>query len=95
MSENLKSRHAFGSSEKVEQALESKVIDERDILFLDEDTDNPKIGWITKTGQAVIVSNEKSDLTELETKLLELETDIDVIEGKIIEINTGYEIVEF
>ena len=44
-----KARHAFGTSENVENALHNGLIDAYDILFLDGDTD-PKVGWIDKNG---------------------------------------------
>lgn len=64
-----KARHAFGSSSMVESAIQNKKIDAFDILFLDGDTDNPKIGWVDKNGKAVILKDEKADLTELEAEV--------------------------
>lgn len=55
-----KAKHAFGSSENIVAALQAGTINERDILFLDEDTDNPKVGWITKDGEVVIAAGEES-----------------------------------
>lgn len=49
MSELLKSRHAFGNSENVNNALSQGLVDAYDILFLDGDTE-PKLGWIDKNG---------------------------------------------
>lgn len=72
--ELLKSRHAFGSSLNAENALKQGLIDEYDILFLDEDTDKPKIGWVSKEGKIVLLTDEKADLTELEADVAELET---------------------
>ena len=46
----LKARHAFGSSSKIDAALEANKIDAFDILFLDGDTAKPKVGWIDKDG---------------------------------------------
>lgn len=51
----MKAKHAFGSSSDVEAALASGKIDAYDILFLDGDTDNPKVGWVTRNGEIVIV----------------------------------------
>ena len=62
-----KARHAFGSSESVETALASGVIDTCDILFLDGDTE-PKIGWIDKNGVFRLVKNE-ADLSAVEAEL--------------------------
>ena len=90
-----KAKHAFGSSDAVLQALQDGKINSRDILFLDEDTDNPKVGWITKSGEVVIVKSDTSDIeTELDTKVdaTEVET---MINEKIAEVNASYEIVEF
>lgn len=54
-----KAKHAFGSSSQILAALESKKINARDVLFLDENTPNPKVGWIDKQGNPVIVDTEK------------------------------------
>lgn len=51
-----KAKHAFGSSEDILSALADGKIDAYDILFLDGDTDNPKVGWIDRNGNPVIVS---------------------------------------
>ena len=71
-----KAKHAFGSSSGIEAALQSGKIDSFDILFLDGDTDNPKIGWIDRDGNIVLVKDEKADLTELEAEVADLETEI-------------------
>lgn len=54
----MKAKHAFGSSENLTSALSSGTIDSFDILFLDGDTDNPKIGWVDKNGNPVILKEE-------------------------------------
>ena len=54
----MKAKHAFGSSENLTSALSSGTIDSFDILFLDGDTDNPKIGWIDKNGNPIILKEE-------------------------------------
>ena len=54
----MKAKHAFGSSSSLESAIHSGKVDSFDILFLDGDTDNPKIGWIDKNGNPVIVREE-------------------------------------
>ena len=79
-----RARHAFGSSSKIESALQQGIIDERDILFLDEDTDSPKIGWVKKDGTAVILKDEKADLTELEAEVAK-KADAEEVEAKIEE----------
>lgn len=55
--EILRSRHAFGNLVDVATALETKKIDEHDILFLDGDT-KPKIGWIDKNKNVKLVDTE-------------------------------------
>lgn len=66
----LKSKHAFGSLSGISAALEAGTIDEYDILFLDGGTDNPKIGWIDKNGDPVIVEGKDQvvRVTELPTE---------------------------
>ena len=71
-----KARHAFGSSAQIESALSAGKIDSFDILFLDGDTDNPKIGWIDKQGNPVILTDEKADLSMLEAEVAELESQL-------------------
>lgn len=53
MSEILKSKHGFGQSSGLAQAISNGLLDAYDILFLDGDT-SPKIGWIDKNGNVVI-----------------------------------------
>lgn len=71
-----KTKFGFGSSEKVQQAIQDGLLNGRDILLLDEDTDNPKIGWIKTDGTPVILTDEKADLTEIEAEVAELETEL-------------------
>lgn len=54
----LKSRHAFGSVDGVNAALEAGKIDAYDILFL-TDGEEHKIGWIDKDGNKVILEDKK------------------------------------
>ena len=63
-----KAKHAFGSSENIDAALSSGKIDAYDILFLDGATD-PKIGWIDKNGNKVIIEDKEQivRVTELPT----------------------------
>ena len=63
--ELLLSKHAFGKSSGIQAALNAGAIDERDILFLDEDT-NPKIGWVKKNGEVVIVETGEDDVVFVE-----------------------------
>ena len=67
--ELLRSKHAFGSSENITQAVEDGKVDAYDILFLDGDTDKPKIGWIDKNGNPVILTDEKGDMSEFEEQV--------------------------
>ena len=53
-----KAKHAFGSSSKIEEAKLANKIDSFDILFLDGDTDEPKIGWLDANGNTVIVQDK-------------------------------------
>lgn len=71
-----RAKHAFGSSERVAESIANGIIDSYDILFLDGDTDNPKIGWVDKNGNPVILKDEKADLSELEADVAELESQI-------------------
>lgn len=66
-----KARHAFGNSENLQNAIDTGVIDNYDILFLDGGTD-PKVGWIDRDGNTVIV---KSTAT-LEGQVANLETEM-------------------
>ena len=52
-----KSRHAFGKSQSLSQALSSGAVDAYDILFLDGDTD-PKIGWVDAAGVVRMVDTD-------------------------------------
>lgn len=54
----LKSKHAFGSEENVDLALQQGLIDAYDILFLS----NGKIGWIDRDGNKVIPEDKKQVL---------------------------------
>lgn len=84
-----RAKHAFGSSANLEAALQSGAIDSFDILFLDGDTDNPKIGWVGKDGKPIILKDEKADLTELEAEVAE-KADADEVENSYKKIK--YEI---
>lgn len=62
----MKAKHAFGSLNDVQNALNSGTIDAYDILFLDGDTE-PKVGWIDKSGNFRLVDTEKVVIVEGET----------------------------
>lgn len=57
MATDTKSRHAFGNSENLQNALNLGSIDAYDILFLDGDTE-PKLGWIDKNGIVRLVQDK-------------------------------------
>lgn len=83
--EILRSKHAFGSSQNIEKAISDGKIDAFDILFLDSNTDNPKIGWLDKDGNVVLVRDEKADLSGVEADIDNLETgltDLELVVGK-------------
>lgn len=84
-----KAKFGFGSSSNVEQALQDGKINARDIVFLDENTDNPKVGWVTSDGKIVTA---KADLSEVEAEITTLEStlatkanasDVEALEGQI------------
>ena len=50
-----KTRIAFGSEDRIANALKDNLINAYDIVCLDE----KKIGWIDKNGEAVIVEGEQ------------------------------------
>ena len=71
-----KTKFGFGSSSSVEAAVEKGLLNARDLLLLDEDTDKPKFGWISKDGKPVILTDEKADLSEVEADVEALETEM-------------------
>ena len=81
--ELLRSKHAVGSSDGISKAVEDGKIDAYDILFLDGDTDKPKIGWIDKNGNPVILTDEKADLSQVEADVDALESDVDALETEL------------
>ena len=97
-----KARHAFGNSSSIEAAKKANKINNFDILFLDADTD-PKIGWLDRNGETVIVESTaevKGKVTELESELAtkanaeEIKTELDLkanakeVESKINQMVT-------
>lgn len=91
-----KARHAFGRSEGVDGALQAGVIDAYDILFLDGDTDNPKVGWIDKNGNKVIIEGQSVDLSVLEEEVSKkadaaaVDALIDTATNEILETTSAY-----
>lgn len=108
MAEKERAKHAFGSSDRVLESIANGVIDSYDILFLDGDTDNPKIGWVDRNGNPVILRDEKADLSGIEAEVAELETKLaakvgaDEVDAKIadaldnldveVEVGKDYEV---
>ena len=84
-----KTKFGFGSSSNVEQALKDGRINARDVVFLDENTDNPKVGWITLDGEVVVakpdLSEVKADVAAFETKLADKADakDVEALEGQV------------
>ena len=71
-----KTKFGFGSSADLEPAIKAGKLNARDIVLLDENTDNPKIGWIKKNGEAVIVETDLSGIeAEIATKADAAEVD--------------------
>ena len=62
-----RARYAFGSSANIQGALDQGLIDAHDFLLLDGNTDIPKVGWIDKDGNPVIVDTEKVIVVEDES----------------------------
>ena len=102
--ELLRSKHAFGSSDGISKAVEDGKIDAYDILFLDGDTDKPKIGWIDKNGNPVILTDEKGDMSEFEEQVdAKIEESVEnavtesklYIDEQIAEIMEAMAVVEF
>lgn len=52
----MRAKHAFGDLANVQAALDKKVIDAYDILFL-KDGDRALVGWIDKDGNIVLAEN--------------------------------------
>lgn len=46
---------AFGDSENLDVAIEQGTINPKDVLFMDGDTKNPKVGWVSDNGKAVVI----------------------------------------
>lgn len=62
-----KTKFGFGSSSAVLQALQNGKINSRDILLLDENTANPKFGWVNLQNEPVIIDTEKVIVVEGES----------------------------
>ena len=53
-----RARHAFGTLERIDDALMNGAIDAYDILFVKDENGKPYVGWIDKEGNKVIVQEE-------------------------------------
>lgn len=75
MSELLRSRHAFGNLQNLENAISEKLVDSYDILFMKDENGKPVIGWLDAKGEKVILEDKTGvvsvdvlpDTGELET----------------------------
>ena len=89
--ELLRSKHAFGSSANLDRVVSEGLVDAFDILFLDGDTDNPKIGWVDKNGNVVLVKDADVD-TKIEESVTESKSYTD---EQIAEILESMTVIEF
>ena len=64
----MKAKHAFGALERVDQSIQSGVIDAYDILFVKDAEGKPYVGWVDKNGEKVIV-DDSAEFAELETQI--------------------------
>lgn len=89
-----KSKMAFGTSEKLQDALDKKVIDSFDLLLLDGDT-SPKVGWVDGKGVVRVVKNDV-DLSGVEAELATKASieDVETLEGQIASKVDAADIVE-
>ena len=91
----IRSKIAFGTTERIESAIEAGVIDNGDILLLDSETENPKLGWITPQGETVILTDEKADLSVVENGLAEVNAEVDALTESVnvhvTEANAAFE----
>ena len=54
-----KARHAFGTLEKIDDALSAGTINSYDILFVKDVNGKPYVGWIDKDGNKIIVKEDE------------------------------------
>ena len=95
-----RARHAFGTLEKIDQALSDGTIDAYDILFVKDANGKPYVGWIDKDGNKVICENT-AELSALEEKIA-AKADADDVQSMVdsavetaIEEAIAVEVVEF
>lgn len=53
-----RAKHAFGMLENIDVALQNRLIDAYDILFVKDANGKPYVGWIDKDGNKVICQEE-------------------------------------
>ena len=63
-----RAKHAFGTLERVDEALAAGTIDSYDILFVKDANGKPFVGWIDKEGQKVIC-DDSAEFAELEAEI--------------------------
>ena len=73
-----RARHAFGTLEKIDQALADNTIDAFDILFVKDANGKPYVGWIDKEGNKIICQEEEKVVVVEDESLPETG-----VEGKI------------
>ena len=95
-----KARHAFGTLERVDEALSTGAIDSYDILFVKDANGKPYVGWIDKDGNKVICENA-AEFSALEAKI-DAKADVDAVQTMVdsaVETAVGeaiaVEVVEF
>ena len=65
---SMKAKHAFGALERVDENIQSGVIDSYDILFVKDANGKPYVGWVDRGGNKVVVSDDE-EIAKLETEL--------------------------
>lgn len=63
-----KAKHAFGTVEKIDEALSAGTINSYDILFVKNAEGKPFVGWIDKDGNKVLV-DDSAELAKLDEKI--------------------------
>jgi hypothetical protein len=81
----LKAKHAFGALERVDENIESGVIDSYDVLFVKDSEGKPYVGWVSKDGQKEII-DPYAEVAKLGTQVeAELATKADAEKVKAME----------
>lgn len=63
-----KAKHAFGALERIDESIQSGVLDSYDVLFVKDAEGKPYVGWISKDGQKEIV-DPYTEVAKLETQI--------------------------